>query len=158
MRVLIVWIGILESRGQCHEDCEEDINGQYHVRWPVWRSHDYYYWVKILWNVFIFISWICTLTSIYNNKIIYTESQNNCADIGCTDPTAINDIETAIIDDGSCFYESYIGIENMNVYPDIRKARKKLKWKPKTSFGKGIKLTINYYEKSFKIYEWRTFS
>ena len=48
---------------------------------------------------------------------------------------------------GTMIYRKH---ENMNVYPDIRKARKKLKWKPKTSFGKGIELTINYYKEIFQ--------
>lgn len=37
--------------------------------------------------------------------------------------------------------------EVLKFYPDIRKARKLLKWKPKTSFNIGIKKTIKFYEK-----------
>ena len=36
--------------------------------------------------------------------------------------------------------------ENMKLYPDIRKAKKKLKWRPKFNFYKGIKITINSYK------------
>ena len=37
--------------------------------------------------------------------------------------------------------------EVIKVYPSISKAKKKLKWKPKTKFTKGIKKTIEFYEK-----------
>ena len=37
--------------------------------------------------------------------------------------------------------------EVIKVYPSISKAKKKLKWKPKTKFIKGIKKTIEFYEK-----------
>ena len=33
--------------------------------------------------------------------------------------------------------------ENMNLYPNINKAKAKLKWKPKITFEKGIKIVIN---------------
>ena len=36
--------------------------------------------------------------------------------------------------------------ENMKLYPDIRKAKKKLKWRPKFNFYKGFKITINSYK------------
>ncbi len=36
--------------------------------------------------------------------------------------------------------------ENMSVYPNIKKARTKLKWKPKFSFNQGIKIVINSYK------------
>ena len=36
--------------------------------------------------------------------------------------------------------------ESMKLYPDITKAKKKLKWKPKVSFNKGINITINSYK------------
>ncbi len=36
--------------------------------------------------------------------------------------------------------------ENMKLYPDIHKAKKKLKWRPKFNFYKGIKITINSYK------------
>ena len=31
----------------------------------------------------------------------------------------------------------------MNLYPNINKAKAKLKWKPKITFEKGIKIVIN---------------
>ena len=34
----------------------------------------------------------------------------------------------------------------MSVYPDIKKARIKLKWKPKFSFNRGIKTVINSFK------------
>jgi nucleoside-diphosphate-sugar epimerase len=37
--------------------------------------------------------------------------------------------------------------ENLETYPNIAKARKIIKWKPKISFLKGIKYTIKSYEK-----------
>ena len=33
----------------------------------------------------------------------------------------------------------------MKLYPDISKAKKKINWKPKISFEKGLKSTIKYY-------------
>ena len=36
--------------------------------------------------------------------------------------------------------------ENMSVYPDIKKARIKLKWKPRFSFNRGIKTVINSFK------------
>ena len=36
--------------------------------------------------------------------------------------------------------------ENMKLYPNINKAKKKLKWKPKFKFNKGIKITISSYK------------
>ena len=36
--------------------------------------------------------------------------------------------------------------ENMNLSPNIKKARKKLKWKPMVNFTKGIKLVINSFQ------------
>ena len=38
--------------------------------------------------------------------------------------------------------------ENLKTYPNINKAKKLLKWKPKISFNKGIAMTINSYEKN----------
>ena len=35
--------------------------------------------------------------------------------------------------------------ENMELYPDIKKARKKLKWSPKINFNHGIKIVINSF-------------
>ena len=35
--------------------------------------------------------------------------------------------------------------EIFNLYPDIKKAENKIKWKPKISFSKGIKSTIKFY-------------
>ena len=35
--------------------------------------------------------------------------------------------------------------EILNLYPNIKKARSKIKWKPKISFEKGIKSTIKFY-------------
>ena len=35
--------------------------------------------------------------------------------------------------------------EQMKIYPDIRKARRILNWKPKINFLKGLKKTIKYY-------------
>ena len=35
--------------------------------------------------------------------------------------------------------------EILNLYPNIQKARSKIKWKPKMSFEKGIKSTIKFY-------------
>ena len=53
-----------------------------------------------------------------------------------------------------CFGKlSYRKQENMNVYPNIKKAWEKLKWKPKTSFARAVKLTINYCGKNLKVYE-----
>ena len=37
--------------------------------------------------------------------------------------------------------------EIKNIYANINKAKKVLKWRPKTIFKKGIKKTINYYKK-----------
>ena len=37
--------------------------------------------------------------------------------------------------------------ENLITYPNIKKAKILLKWKPKISFKKGIIKTINYYKK-----------
>ena len=36
--------------------------------------------------------------------------------------------------------------ENMQLYPNINKAKKKLKWKPKFNFNRGMKITINSYK------------
>ena len=36
--------------------------------------------------------------------------------------------------------------ENMSMYPDIKKAKIKLNWKPKFSFNQGIKIVINSYK------------
>ena len=49
---------------------------------------------------------------------------------------------------GAINYRKY---ENMKVYPNIKKANRKLHWKPKISLKKGIKLTINYYKEVLKI-------
>ena len=38
--------------------------------------------------------------------------------------------------------------EVLKVYPNIEKARKKIKWKPKISFSKGIKSTIKFYNEN----------
>ena len=38
--------------------------------------------------------------------------------------------------------------EILNLYPDIKKAEKKIKWKPKISFIKGIKSTIKFYNEN----------
>ncbi len=38
--------------------------------------------------------------------------------------------------------------ESLKVYPDILKAKKKLKWKSKIPFEKGLAKTINFYEKA----------
>jgi nucleoside-diphosphate-sugar epimerase len=38
--------------------------------------------------------------------------------------------------------------EQMKIYPDIGKAKKILKWKPKISFTKGLSLTIQYYNEN----------
>ena len=35
--------------------------------------------------------------------------------------------------------------ENMKIYPNIKKARVKLKWTPKINFNNGIKTVINSY-------------
>jgi nucleoside-diphosphate-sugar epimerase len=35
--------------------------------------------------------------------------------------------------------------EQMKIYPDISKAKKFLKWKPKITFTKGLTKTIQYY-------------
>ena len=40
--------------------------------------------------------------------------------------------------------------EIINLYPNIRIAKKILKWKPKISFNKGINLTIKYYKSELK--------
>ena len=45
---------------------------------------------------------------------------------------------------GGIEYRKY---ENMQVYPNIKKAIIKLKWKPKVSLEKGIKLTVDYFKK-----------
>ena len=34
----------------------------------------------------------------------------------------------------------------MTLYPNIRKAKKTLKWKPKISLNAGLKKTIKYYK------------
>ena len=39
----------------------------------------------------------------------------------------------------------------MEVYPNIGKAIKKIKWKPKISLEMGIKSTIDFYKKALKI-------
>ena len=36
--------------------------------------------------------------------------------------------------------------EILNLYPSISKAKKKLNWKPKISFEKGLNNTIKYYQ------------
>ncbi len=38
--------------------------------------------------------------------------------------------------------------EIMSLYPDINKAKKLLKWKPKIKFNSGLTQTINYYKKN----------
>ena len=38
--------------------------------------------------------------------------------------------------------------EIKNLYPDINRAKTLLKWKPKVSIIKGLKLTINDYRKN----------
>jgi nucleoside-diphosphate-sugar epimerase len=38
--------------------------------------------------------------------------------------------------------------EQIKIYPDIGKAKKILKWKPKISFTKGLSLTIQYYNEN----------
>ena len=35
--------------------------------------------------------------------------------------------------------------EILRLYPDIKKAKKKINWKPKISFEKGLKSTIKFY-------------
>ena len=40
--------------------------------------------------------------------------------------------------------------EKLITYPSIKKAKKLLKWRPKTSLNKGINLTNNYYKNIFK--------
>jgi len=37
--------------------------------------------------------------------------------------------------------------ENMNLYPNIEKAKSELKWNPKINFDKGLKIVINSYRK-----------
>jgi len=37
--------------------------------------------------------------------------------------------------------------EILKVYPNINKAKKKINWRPKISFNRGLKLTIKYYNK-----------
>ncbi len=49
---------------------------------------------------------------------------------------------------GGIKYRKY---ENMEVYPNIGKAIKKIKWKPKISLEMGIKSTIDFYKKALKI-------
>tara|TARA_Y100000590_G_scaffold470153_1_gene662362 strand:+ start:3139 stop:4047 length:909 start_codon:yes stop_codon:yes gene_type:complete len=36
--------------------------------------------------------------------------------------------------------------ENINLYPSIKKIKKKLKWKPKIQFSTGVKITINSFK------------
>ena len=36
--------------------------------------------------------------------------------------------------------------EILKIYPDINKAKNKINWKPKISFKKGLKITINAYK------------
>ena len=38
--------------------------------------------------------------------------------------------------------------EQMKIYPDISKAKKFLKWKPKINFTKGLLKTIKYYNEN----------
>ena len=40
--------------------------------------------------------------------------------------------------------------EALKIYPNIQKAYKKLKWKPKISFKKGLHNTINFYNAQYK--------
>jgi len=40
--------------------------------------------------------------------------------------------------------------EILKVYPNIKKANKKLKWKPKISFKKGLQATIKFYNEQLK--------
>ena len=49
---------------------------------------------------------------------------------------------------GAINYRSY---ENKNIYPNIEKAKKKLKWKPNISLFNGVELTTDYYRKILKI-------
>ncbi len=37
--------------------------------------------------------------------------------------------------------------EMLKIYPDISKTKKILNWEPKTSFKKGLKMTVQYYKK-----------
>jgi len=39
--------------------------------------------------------------------------------------------------------------ESKNIYPDISKIKKKLKWKPKTTLKKGLEKTLKYYKKKY---------
>ena len=39
--------------------------------------------------------------------------------------------------------------ESREIYPDISKIKKILKWKPKTNFRKGLLMTLRYYEKKY---------
>ena len=41
---------------------------------------------------------------------------------------------------------SYRQGENMKLYPNINKARIKLKWKPKMNFNRGIKIVVNSFK------------
>ena len=38
----------------------------------------------------------------------------------------------------------------MKSYPDIKRAKKVLKWKAKTNLNEGIRKTINFYKKTLK--------
>ena len=39
--------------------------------------------------------------------------------------------------------------ESKNIYPDISKIKKKLKWKPKTTLKDGLNKTLEYYKKKY---------
>ena len=40
----------------------------------------------------------------------------------------------------------------LKIYPDISKAKKVLKWYPKTNFNKGLLKTIRYYKKEISFF------
>ena len=40
--------------------------------------------------------------------------------------------------------------ESMKSYPDIKRAKKVLKWKAKINLNQGIRKTINFYKKTLK--------
>jgi len=40
--------------------------------------------------------------------------------------------------------------EILKLYPNIKKAKKKIDWKPKISFEKGLQSTIKYYYEQSK--------
>ena len=84
-------------------------------------------------------------------SLLNKDARGNIINIGSGKPIKIKDIIEKIKSKTKGGTPQYGKIklrkdEIIKIFPSIRKAYKKIKWKPKISFEKGLKKTIKYYE------------